>query len=116
MVDTTIADLRKQLAEQKRQLLGLRLDKVTGSGGAKKLLKISNTRKGIAKINTSIRQIQLAELREEYKGKSLKPIIIRRKFTRAMRRQLSEKQLNAKVPRQIKREKAFPKRVYAVTA
>ena len=102
-------DLSKQLAELRLELLGLRVQKVTG-GSAAKLTKmcvcsflnsysgahfissfISNgVRKSIARVLTVMNQKARQALRELYKNKKYAPLDLRTKKTRAIRRRLTK--------------------------
>ena len=73
-------------------------------------------RKSIARVLTVISQTQRQQLRLFYKGKTYKPLDLRAKKTRAIRRQLKPSEKNAKTLRQAKRERYFPKRKFAVKA
>lgn len=55
-------------------------------------------------------------LKEHYSGAKYKPLDLRPKKTRAIRRRLTKEQANKKTLRQIKKERAFPMRKYAVKA
>jgi large subunit ribosomal protein L35e len=55
-------------------------------------------------------------LKEKYDGKKYKPLDLRPKKTRALRRALTKEQLSKKTLRSVKRERAFPPRKYAVKA
>ena len=73
-------------------------------------------RKAIAKVLTVMNQNQKAKLRQFYKDKKYKPIDLRQKKTRAIRRRLTYAEHNAKTTRQLKKLAHFPKRKYAVKA
>ena len=73
-------------------------------------------RKSVAQVLTVINQTQKAKLREFYKGKDLKPLDLRFKKTRAIRRALTKKEKSLKTTKQMKNEKHFPLRKYAVKA
>uniref|UniRef100_A0A3Q3ILE1 Large ribosomal subunit protein uL29 n=1 Tax=Monopterus albus TaxID=43700 RepID=A0A3Q3ILE1_MONAL len=78
-------ELLKQLDDLKNELSQLRVAKVTG-GAASKLSKIRVVRKSIARVLTVINQTQKENLRKFYKGKKYKPLDLRPKKTRALRR------------------------------
>uniref|UniRef100_A0A914UMM5 Large ribosomal subunit protein uL29 n=1 Tax=Plectus sambesii TaxID=2011161 RepID=A0A914UMM5_9BILA len=59
-------ELQKQLDEQKTELAGLQVAKVTG-GAASKLSKIRTVRKNVARVLTVMNQTQKQELRKFYK-------------------------------------------------
>jgi len=73
-------------------------------------------RKSVARVLTTINQNQKAALKEAYAKKKYVPIDLRPKKTRAIRRRLTKAQANAKTERQVKKERAFPQRKYAVKA
>lgn len=89
--------------------------KVTG-GAPNKLSKIKVVRKNIARVLTVVNQKTRAALKEEYAKKKYVPIDLRAKKTRAIRRRLTKHQASAKTEKQIKKERAFPKRKFAVKA
>ena len=123
--------LSKNLGDLQVELSNLRVNKVA-SGVASKLAKIKVVRKAIARTLTTLNQKKRQELKDMYKDKkalkaynaenkttqrfSDKPFDLRGNKTRAARRALSKKQVNAKTLRQRKREANFPQRVYAVRA
>eukprot|EP00299_Pterocystis_sp_00344_P007115 c2147_g1_i1.p2 GENE.c2147_g1_i1~~c2147_g1_i1.p2 ORF type:complete len:135 (+),score=40.26 c2147_g1_i1:34-405(+) len=109
------AELLKQLADLKKELGELRVAKVTG-GAAAKLSKISVVRKSIAVVLTVINQKEVSELRKHYEKKTYKPLNLRVKKTRAIRRQLTKKQLGLKTLRQEKKDNLFPLRKFALKA
>jgi large subunit ribosomal protein L35e len=108
-------DLERQLNELKTELAQLRVAKVTG-GAASKLAKIKVVRKSIARVLTVMHQSQKNELRKYYEGKQYVPLDMRAKKTRAIRKRLSKSELASKTVKQIKKEKHFPLRKYAVKA
>ncbi len=72
-------------------------------------------RKSIAKVLTVINQTQKDQLRMFYQGKKYKPLDLRAKKTRALRRALTFHQRTKKTPRAIKKAAHFPtSRLYAV--
>lgn len=73
-------------------------------------------RKSIARVLTVISQTQRAQLRLFLRGKKFKPLDLRPKKTRAIRRKLTKHEAGLKTLRQKKKETAFPKRRYAVKA
>nr|ACJ09354.1 hypothetical protein [Pectinaria gouldii] len=81
-------DLHKQLDDLKKELAQLRVAKVTG-GNPSKLAKIRVVRKSIARVLTVINQTQKENLRKFYKTHKYKPLDLRPKKTRAMRRALT---------------------------
>ena len=78
------------------------------------LSAIHSTKKAIARVRTVITQRTWNELREKHKGDKYVPLQLRTKKTRALRRKLTKHQENKKTLRAIKRNRAFPQRVYAV--
>jgi len=108
-------DLVKQLEDLKQELMTLRVAKVTG-GAASKLAKIRVVRKAIARLYIVMNQKQKENLRKLYKGKKYRPLDLRHKKTRAMRRALTKRELNMKTRKQLKKCRKFPKRIYAVKA
>eukprot|EP01087_Luapelamoeba_hula_P007342 TRINITY_DN17_c0_g1_i1.p2 TRINITY_DN17_c0_g1~~TRINITY_DN17_c0_g1_i1.p2 ORF type:complete len:125 (+),score=26.74 TRINITY_DN17_c0_g1_i1:93-467(+) len=106
-------ELIKQLEELKTELSTLRVAQVTG-GAPSKLAKIKEIRRSIARVLTVVNQTQKDNLRKFYKGKKYKPLDLRPKKTRAIRRRLTTKEFNAKTLRQQKRDTHFPRRKYAV--
>ena len=78
-------DLTKQLDDLKTELAQLRVAKVTG-GAASKLSKIRVIRKSVARVHIVMNQKQKDNLRKFYKGKKYKPLDLRPKKTRAIRK------------------------------
>ncbi|KRX57019.1 Tuftelin-interacting protein 11 [Trichinella sp. T9] len=106
-------ELVKQLDDLRQELSSLRVAKVTG-GGPSKLFKMRRVRKSIARVLTVISQTQKEQLRKFYQKKKYKPLDLRPKKTRAMRRALTKHELGLKKRKQLRRETAWPKRVFAV--
>ena len=79
-------------------------------------LSSHDVRRGIARVLTINHQKQRDELRKFYKNKKYIPLDLRPKLTRAMRRALTPKELNAKTERQRKRAIHFPLRKFALKA
>jgi len=73
-------------------------------------------RKSIARVLTVINQTQKGQLRVFYKDKDLVPLDLRFKKTRAIRKGLTKQQKDLKTLKQMKKEKHFPLRKYAVKA
>ncbi|KXS11835.1 60S ribosomal protein L35 [Gonapodya prolifera JEL478] len=111
----TKADLTKQLDELKQELSSLRVQKVAG-GATAKLSKIHTVRKNVARVLTVISQTQREQLRIFYQGKKYLPLDLRAKKTRAQRRRLTRFEESRKTERQIKKERHFGQRKYAVKA
>ncbi|KAK7829237.1 hypothetical protein U0070_012708 [Myodes glareolus] len=98
-------ELLKQLDDLKVELSQLRVAKVTG-GAVSKLSKIRVIRKSIACVLTIINQTQKENLRKFYKGKKYKPLDLRPKKTRAMRR-LTKHEEKLKTKKQQRKERLF---------
>uniref|UniRef100_A0A0V0G365 Large ribosomal subunit protein uL29 n=1 Tax=Triatoma dimidiata TaxID=72491 RepID=A0A0V0G365_TRIDM len=108
-------DLLKQLDELKTELTNLRVAKVTG-GAASKLSKIRVVRKAIARVYIVMHQKQKENLRKLFKNKKYKPLDLRPKKTRAMRRALTKHEKKIKTQKEIRKRSAFPPRKYALKA
>ncbi|KAK6622619.1 60S ribosomal protein L35 [Polyplax serrata] len=108
-------ELLKQLEELKTELTSLRVAKVTG-GAASKLSKIRVVRKAIARVYIVMHQKQKENLRKFYKNKKFKPLDLRPKKTRALRRKLTKSEQNIKTRKALKKLSSFPPRMYAVKA
>ncbi|KRY72029.1 Tuftelin-interacting protein 11, partial [Trichinella pseudospiralis] len=106
-------ELVKQLDDLRQELSSLRVAKVTG-GGPSKLFKMRRVRKSIARVLTVISQTQKEQLRKFYQKKKFKPLDLRPKKTRALRRALTKHELGLKKRKQLRRETAWPKRIFAV--
>lgn len=81
-------ELGKKLDDLKNELATLKVAKVTG-GAASKLSKIRVIRKSIARVHIVMNQKQKDNLRKFYSGKKYKPLDLRPKKTRAIRKNLS---------------------------
>merc|ERR1712184_11142 len=101
-------ELTKQLDDLKTELGSLRVAKVTG-GAASKLSKIRVVRKSIARVYIVMHQKQKENLRKLYRGKKYKPLDLRPKKTRAIRKALTPHEKNLKTAREMKRIRSFPK-------
>merc|ERR1712170_318137 len=108
-------ELLKQVDELKVELSQLRVAKVTG-GAASKLSKIHIVRKSIARVMTVIHQTQKENLRKFYRNKKYKPKDLRPKKTRAIRRKLTDHELSLKTSKQMRRQRVYPQRKFAVKA
>nr|ABM55568.1 ribosomal protein L35e-like protein [Maconellicoccus hirsutus] len=108
-------ELTKQLDELKTELANLRVAKVTG-GAASKLSKIRVVRKAIARVYIVMHQKQKENLRKFLKNRKYKPLDLRPKKTRALRRALTKKERNIKTSKQIRKNQVFPPRLFAVKA
>merc|ERR1711994_1076524 len=95
-------ELTKQLEDLKTELASLRVAKVTG-GAASKLSKIRVVRKAIARVYI-------------VRNKKYKPLDLRMKKTRAMRKGLTPHEKSLKTPRELRKMRAFPQRKFAVKA
>ncbi|XP_066157414.1 large ribosomal subunit protein uL29 [Euwallacea fornicatus] len=108
-------ELTKQLEDLKKELTSLRVAKVTG-GAPSKLSKIRVVRKAIARVYIVMHQKQKENLRKLYKNKKYKPLDLRPKKTRAIRRALSSHESKIKTPKEIRKLSAFPPRKFALKA
>ncbi|XP_072176240.1 large ribosomal subunit protein uL29-like [Diadema setosum] len=108
-------ELEENLNKLKQELAQLRVAKVTG-GQASKLAKIRVIRKSIARVRTVMNQTQKENLRKFYRNRKFKPLDLRPKKTRAIRRQLSRSELNRRTSKQIRKASTYPMRKYAVRA
>mmetsp|Transcript_21171 Transcript_21171/g.49667 ORF Transcript_21171/g.49667 Transcript_21171/m.49667 type:complete len:124 (-) Transcript_21171:58-429(-) len=111
----TREELLKQLEELKKELQQLRVAKVTG-GAASKLSKIKVVRKSVARVLTVINQKKKEAVRGAFKGKKYMPLDLRPKKTRALRQKLTKFESTKKTLRQIKKDRHFPQRTFAVKA
>lgn len=111
----TKTELLRQLDDLQQELAQLRVAKVIG-GAASKLSKIGVVRKQIARVLTVYNQNQKAKLRAALGSKKYVPLDLRRKKTRAIRRQLTPHEKSLKTLKQQKKEAYFPKRRYALKA
>ena len=109
-------ELLKQAEDLKNELAQLRVSKVSGQGGPSKLAKIKVIRKSIARVLTVYNQNARDALRKAYRKRSFKPLDLRVKKTRAIRRELTVKEKSAKTEKQRKKELYFPQRKFAVKA
>jgi len=121
-------EVNKQLEDLKQELAGLKVQKIAG-GAASKLTKLREVRKSIARVNTVLSQKQRDTLRKAikqrqkdqppilaYKCKKYKPLDLRPKKTRAIRRRLTKYEANKKTKRAHEKAIHFPQRKYAVKA
>mmetsp|Transcript_12650 Transcript_12650/g.22786 ORF Transcript_12650/g.22786 Transcript_12650/m.22786 type:complete len:125 (-) Transcript_12650:463-837(-) len=109
------ADLMKQLEDLKTEMSQLEVAKTRG-GPASKWAKISVIRKSIARVLTVISQTQRDNLKVFYKNKKYKPLDLRPKKTRAIRRRLTKFEASKKTLKQKKKDMHFPMRKYAIKA
>ena len=112
----TKEELLTKLDELKTELAALRVAKVSGQGGPSKLARIKVIRKSIARVLTVFNQKQRKALRASYRKRKYKPLDLRPKKTRAIRRQLTVKQMCATTVRQQKKDACFPIRKFAIKA
>merc|ERR1712212_1247311 len=108
-------ELTKQLEDLKTELGSLGVAKVTG-GAASKLSKIRVVRKSIARVYIVMHQKQKENLRKFYKGKKYKPLDLRPKKTRAIRKALSAHEKSLKTAKTLRRMRSFPERKFAIKA
>ncbi|XP_043495527.1 60S ribosomal protein L35 [Polistes fuscatus] len=106
-------ELLKQLDELKTELTSLRVAKVTG-GAASKLSKIRVVRKAIARVYIIMHQKQKENLRLLFKNNKYKPLDLRPKKTRAIRRKLTPYQASKKTLKEIRKQSIYPLRKYAL--
>lgn len=109
------AELLKQLEELKKELSQLRVAKSTGTQSAK-IGRITEVRKGIARVLTVHNQKEKADARLKYKGKKFIPKDLRHKKTRAKRRELPYSLKIKMTVRKTKRVQNLPRRKYALLA
>eukprot|EP01121_Diplochlamys_sp_Union-15-3_P015245 TRINITY_DN499_c0_g1_i1.p1 TRINITY_DN499_c0_g1~~TRINITY_DN499_c0_g1_i1.p1 ORF type:complete len:141 (-),score=28.79 TRINITY_DN499_c0_g1_i1:42-422(-) len=111
------AELEKQLNELKVELASLRVNQVTGSQPAK-LAKIKGVRRSIARVYTVITANQRNSAREKFKKKPMhqRPLDLRPKLTRKIRKQLPLSKRKLLTLRQKKKLANYPIRKYAVKA
>ncbi|KAF7993374.1 hypothetical protein HCN44_007877 [Aphidius gifuensis] len=108
-------ELQKQLEDLKTELTNLRVAKVSG-GAASKLSKICVVRKAIARVYIIMHQKQKENIRLLYKNKKYKPLDIRPKKTRAIRRKLTPFQAGLKTLKTVRKMSAWPQRKFALKA
>lgn len=73
-------------------------------------------RKAIARVYIVYHQKMKVNLRNHYKNKKYKPLDLRVKKTRAMRKALTKHEMKIKTKKEIRKKSLFPPRVYAVKA
>ncbi|KAK4537178.1 hypothetical protein CDCA_CDCA11G3203 [Cyanidium caldarium] len=105
--------LEEHLNQLKTELQQLRVQKVAGTA-VKQVRRIRWLRKGIARILTIMSEARREALRDEYRNKKWKPLDLRPKKTRAMRRRLSPTDAARMTLREQKRLQHFPPRRYAL--
>jgi len=109
-------ELTKQLEDFKNELAQLRVAKVSGQGGPSKLAKIKVIRKSVARVLTVINQNDRDAKRLAYRKRNFKPLDLRVKKTRAMRRALTSVERSLRTEKQQKKARYFPLRKYALKA
>merc|ERR1711879_197958 len=109
------AALEKRLVEFRQELATLQVAKVT-SGGPSKLGKIHSVRKNIAKVLIVINQARKAELQKFYRGKNIRPVDLKPRKIRALRRRLNKHEESLKNLKTVRREQKSAKKVYALKA
>ena len=108
--------LIKQLEDLKNELAQLRVSKVSGEAKPPKLAKISVVRKAIATVLTVYNQTERAHLRKAYRKRAFKPLDLRVKKTRAIRRRLTTASALKTTIRTQKKAANFPLRRFALKA
>lgn len=103
------------MRDLKQELSTLRVQKVS-SGAANKVSRIQSVRKSIARVLTVIKQNQRDQLKLLYANKKYKPLDLRHKKTRAIRKAISKKDASRMTERQKKRKIHFSLRKFAVKA
>lgn len=73
-------------------------------------------RKAIARVYIVMHQKQKENLRKLHKNKKYKPLDLRPKKTRSIRRALSKHEQRIKTPKEIRKRSAFPPRKFALKA
>merc|ERR1719346_482686 len=73
-------------------------------------------RKSIARVHIVMAQKQKDNLRKFYRNKKYKPLDLRPKKTRAMRRRLTSHEKSLKTSKELRKMRAFPQRKFAVKA
>lgn len=73
-------------------------------------------RKAIARVYIVMHQKQKENLRKVFKNKKYKPLDLRKKKTRAVRKALTPRDANRKTLKEIRKRSIYPTRKYAVKA
>lgn len=73
-------------------------------------------RKAIARVYIVMHQKQKENLRKLYKNRKYKPLDLRPKKTRAIRRALSKHEKRIKTQKEIRKRSVFPPRKFALKA
>merc|ERR1712178_383181 len=111
----TPAELQAKLDSFRKELSSIRVAAVTQSG-AQKVGKLRTTRKNIAKVLTVINQSQKEQLQKFYRGKKVKPVDLKPRKTRAMRKALNKHEESLKNLKTIRRERRTALKNFAVKA
>ena len=107
-------DLLARLETLKKELLQVRCATHT-SGTQTKACKQRIIRRSIARVLTILNQNEKENLRKFYassKNRHKMPKFLRPKLTKAKRLALKPEEANAKSRRQMRKEKAFPQRIF----
>merc|ERR1712087_715496 len=104
-----------KLAELRQELATLKVAKVTAQS-ASKLGKINVVRKDIAKVLTVINQTRKAELQKLYRGKSVKPVDLKPRKTRALRKRLNKHEESLKSLKTVRRQQKTALKNFALKA
>lgn len=78
--------------------------------------KIRETRKNIAKVLTVMNQSQKEQLQKFYRGKKVKPVDLKPRKTRAMRKALNKHEESLKNLKTIRRERRTALKNFAIKA
>merc|ERR1711934_1158432 len=108
MLTGKLIDLRQELAT-------LKVAKVTAQS-ASKLGKINVVRKSIAKVLTVINQARKAELQKFYRGKNIRPVDLKPRKTRALRKRLNKHEESLKSLKTVREQQRTAKKMYAIKA
>ena len=82
--------------------------------GQGKSSQIDSVRKSIARVHIVRNQTVKENLRGLYHGEKYKPKDLRSKETRAMRRELTDKEESVQLKKTLRKKCTFPKRTFAV--
>merc|ERR1711862_142588 len=107
-------DLTKQLDDLKTEIAQLRVAKVTGS--RLQALQDPRHQEVHRPVHIVMNQKQKDNLRKFYSGKKYKPLDLRPKKTRAIRKTLSAHEKSLKTAKEIHALRSFPMRKFAVKA
>ena len=105
--------LKEELAKLKEELSKAKLSKVSATSQVK-ASKIGYLRKSIARVLTFINMKRKALSAKKYLTKKHKPLDMRPKKTRALRRKMTKYEKSRKPARTIKRLGANPMRKFAI--